>query len=152
MKKLALILLVALSSILSFSASAQTCNYDPISMRNQRYDDSCNMVSWFQANTTFSPLLQTLKEVTTAHAYTVAGKPIIYNGSTNKDTITLNNSAYSAGYRFTIINTNSGNDTTYLIPTSGRFDSVSVKVWGTAPYRAREIYFDGTNYWSISQQ
>ena len=87
-----------------------------------------------------------------ARNYTVQGAYYVNIKYGNKDTVNFNPALYLPYQQFNLMCTNPGNDTVYLTTTSGRIDSVANEVWGTAPYRARSVIFDGKNFWSINQK
>ena len=150
MKKLILILAMIASVMTVKGQAPQTCNYDPISQRNQWYDDSCNMLSQYQALVGFQPRTGASVELNAAHSYTVQGNYIVANSATNKDTLIFKPSLYNTGQIFYIKNTGAANDTTYLHATSGTIDASTWYIWGLAPYRSILFWYDGTNFWTLA--
>lgn len=91
-------------------------------------------------------------ETVSTHAYTLAGTaPLAKITTTRLDTIKLKTTNYTSGQKFTFLTTQSANDSTCFIPTSGSIMGGSY-YWFTGAagtYKSISLYFDGTNYYVI---
>lgn len=123
MKKTTTLLLLAIGM-----ATAVQAQLDPLSFKKM------------MEHTLSSP------ETVSAHNYTTKGGELLLLTATRKDTINFANANYLAGAVFTIICTNSSNDSTLILPVSGTING-GASYWFNGTYKHSTWWYDGTNYW-----
>ena len=149
MKKCTTILLIA-ATLFTASASAQD---DPVSIRRkyEGTDSVETLLSQHAAKNTYTPLAVGTwhKQTISAHYDTATGRYLTVVTATRLDSIKLKTSLYTSGQILKFICTNSSNDSTLLLPSTGNINGDSVSWWWTGTYKNLELYFDGTNYWKL---
>jgi hypothetical protein len=148
MKKTATLFLLAI--VLATTAFAQN---DPLSVRKLREgtDTVTTLITQWRAAETYVPFEITSGYVQTISALydTVTGSDyLIKVTAARMDTIKLKTSYYLPGQTFRFKCTNSANDSTRFVTSSGNIEGAST-MWWTGTYKFLTLWFDGTNYWKL---
>lgn len=149
MKKLSFFLLALTIALTAFGQN------DPISINLARtkQDTIQTLLTQFAAAQAYVPLSFKAANIQTISIAndTVKGRYLTVVTASRKDTIRLIRSKYTGGQVMNFICTNSGNDSTIVIPDHGTINGAST-YWYKGTYKSASFYFDGTNYFILNNQ
>ena len=162
MKKFIKMIVLGLLFAVSFSANAQYSSSPSAygsptrwNLYNKGIDTQSQVVTYPYANSHYTSIQYT-PEVISTHQYTLQGTSHLAKlTATDIDTLTLVGSKLTPRSFYEIYSTNTGNDSTCIIPASGTFQGASKYYWTSASFgtlKSITFYFDSTNYYIISNK